>query len=839
VTCADVSDCGVSASPERGEDGADHRAITGRLVKTFFNLLPDDEMGTLELNSALMSSNLQLAPGTYTHASVELCKRNAGNTPNIRWQGPQMGAPAEFAYKAQCQIMSKLESAVTVTADGDNAYYQLMLEYESQNLIIPATSPAAATADHCAGGYCIVMPRFRADVYLDDTNTVQKGDVYADTNADGQRGEPEDELGIAEAVLTLTLAPDGQHDWDLNSVKPDPHPIATTEAGLGKGAWTFERYTSAFKTNGDLILAPDAAVNLRPDTRYSVIVDLPEDKRALYLPGAWVDPATGAPDVSASLVYPRELNSIIANTDVREREPTFAPAYRTFTTPALNGQLLDLNIGFVPVWTLGDYVFEDKDRDGLQSGSDEGIGGITINLWDVTDPEEPAFLGFTVSDPDGSFGFPSNVVRILPGMTLSMRVDMGQQNIVRNGDPSGPLIPAEPLARREPAPDDSKLVAVEGKAYAQVLVVVPAHGQGGGGDFDIGFTTFDCGQLGECSGHGSCVSSFECQCEGGWAGPSCNIDPNFDPNSLTPPPTIAPTYAPVPDGLTPCGDGRVLDFCGVCGGNGVSCKKKKKNKGVTVAGIKTPFNMATVYGIVGGVVLIVVVVVARLAKKRKERKAALAAAGAAMTDMNAARQAAMADAGWGAAGGTAYPNQYAAAQAGGGAGTTYAPAGAAGEGMMSEATGSYAATPAAYEALTMGSNVQYGAPPTTGDAYGNALGGGGTAAYGLPPTADPSMYGSNYDAVSGARLANGGAGGGTINAAYGNAMGSNGGNGGTFHAAYGVPGAGTGVYSPPLAQTTVSHYDAGAAYTAAAANGAAGYSGGGAGAGNPAYDPVW
>mmetsp|Transcript_9681 Transcript_9681/g.30699 ORF Transcript_9681/g.30699 Transcript_9681/m.30699 type:complete len:740 (+) Transcript_9681:2288-4507(+) len=739
-----------------------------------------------------------------------------------------MGAPAEFVYKGQCQIMSKLESAVTVTADGDSAYYQLLLEYDSQNLIIPSSTTAAATADHCAGGFCILMPRFRANVYLDDTNIEQRGDVFVDSNADGQRGEPEDELGLAGAVLTLTIAPDGQHDWDLNTGRPDPHPIATTEAGLGKGAWLFERYTSAFKANGDLLLAPDAAVNLRPDTRYSIVVTLPEDKRALYQPGAWIEADTGTPNFGGALVYPREVNSIIANTDVRDREPTFADAYRTFTAPALNGQLLDLNIGFVPVWTLGDYVFEDKDRDGLQSATDVGIGDITINLWDISDPEQPAFLGFTVSHPDGSFAFPSNVVRLLPGMTLSMRVDLGQPNIVRPTDPSGPLIPAEPLARREPAPDDSKLILVDGESYAHVLVVVPSYGSGGGGDFDIGFTTFDCGELGECSGHGSCVSSFECECEGGWAGPSCNIDPDFDPNSVTPPPTIAPTYAPLPDGLTPCGDGRVLDYCGVCGGNGVSCEKKKKKKGVTVAGIQTPFNMATVYGIVGGVVfLIVVVVVARRVRKQKERKAALEQA-TAMTDMNAARQAAMAGAGWGtgaAAAGTAYPNQYAAAQPGGGGGgggtvgQAYAPAGAAG-GAPTDATGSYAATPANYDALQMQSAMQYGAPPTTGDSYGTSMpGAGGTVAYGMPPTADPSQYGANYDAVSGARVsgananaAYGNGAGGTFNAAYGN------GAGGTFNAAYGG-----GAYM----QGTVNQY---------AQNGA------GAAAFNvasPAYDPVW
>ncbi|MBK8705151.1 MAG: carboxypeptidase regulatory-like domain-containing protein [Saprospiraceae bacterium] len=60
--------------------------------------------------------------------------------------------------------------------------------------------------------------------------------------------------------------------------------------------------------------------------------------------------------------------------------------------------------GFYQLGSIGDYVWEDTDGDGVQDGTEAGIGGVPVTLTGTTGDGQPVTLNTTTA-PDGSYLF--------------------------------------------------------------------------------------------------------------------------------------------------------------------------------------------------------------------------------------------------------------------------------------------------------------------------------------------------------------------------------------------------------------------------------------------------
>lgn len=66
---------------------------------------------------------------------------------------------------------------------------------------------------------------------------------------------------------------------------------------------------------------------------------------------------------------------------------------------------LSIDLGLVPRGEIGDYVWLDGNRDGLQNDDDAGINGIEVRLYKGTVTGEPAAVAYTADDKDGNPGY--------------------------------------------------------------------------------------------------------------------------------------------------------------------------------------------------------------------------------------------------------------------------------------------------------------------------------------------------------------------------------------------------------------------------------------------------
>ena len=76
-------------------------------------------------------------------------------------------------------------------------------------------------------------------------------------------------------------------------------------------------------------------------------------------------------------------------------------------TLAANSTVNNINGGSIPLSSIGDYVWNDENRDGIQDASETGLQGIVIELYDSLD----VLIGSTTSDENGFYQF----IEILPG----------------------------------------------------------------------------------------------------------------------------------------------------------------------------------------------------------------------------------------------------------------------------------------------------------------------------------------------------------------------------------------------------------------------------------------
>ncbi|WP_155848601.1 SdrD B-like domain-containing protein [Arthrobacter sp. 35W] len=207
---------------------------------------------------------------------------------------------------------------------------------------------------------------------------VSVGDyVWFDADRDGLQGSGE--KGIPGVVLTLA-GPDGKPVTDINGNPVGP--VATTTAGL----YTFEKLPV-----------------LKDGQSYTVSIDrkTSEEVLAAYVPTKETTGNRG----SDSSTWTASSQGLASDGD---RDPS-------------------LDFGFVvPMVSVGDYVWFDADRDGLQGSGEKGIPGVVLTLAGpdgkpVTDINGNP-VGPVATDVDGKYIF-ANLPVLTDGQHYTVSID--------------------------------------------------------------------------------------------------------------------------------------------------------------------------------------------------------------------------------------------------------------------------------------------------------------------------------------------------------------------------------------------------------------------------------
>lgn len=235
-----------------------------------------------------------------------------------------------------------------------------------------------------------IDPTWDAGVMLKPSVSV--GDyVWVDTNRDGIQGEPGVEPGIKDVVLVIT-GPDGK---DVTDVFGKPVGPVSTEKD---GKYTFANLP---------VLAEGQS--------YTVSIDQEKSKDSLapYIPTL----DTGADRATNSSTWSASSEGLTKDGD---RDPT-------------------LDFGFVlPKVSVGDYVWVDTNRDGIQSEGEKGIADVVLS---ITGPGGKAVtdvfgqpVGPVTTDADGKYRF-ANLPVLTAGQTYTVTIDQ-----VASAEPLAPYI---------------------------------------------------------------------------------------------------------------------------------------------------------------------------------------------------------------------------------------------------------------------------------------------------------------------------------------------------------------------------------------------------------------
>jgi len=127
------------------------------------------------------------------------------------------------------------------------------------------------------------------------------------------------------------------------------------------------------------------------------------------------------------------------NGDARDSDATTADGYAkiTFTTGGAGETNHDLDFGFTSKLCIGDYVWLDKNADGIQNDSESGIAGLSVELL-----KNNAVVATTTTNDDGLYFFTIDGAenqtwvtqgdKVLPLMDYTVRIELDQVQLAKH-----------------------------------------------------------------------------------------------------------------------------------------------------------------------------------------------------------------------------------------------------------------------------------------------------------------------------------------------------------------------------------------------------------------------
>ena len=187
-------------------------------------------------------------------------------------------------------------------------------------------------------------------------------------------------------------------DWNRDGLQDDDEPgvenATVTLYSVKDGVVTFVGTTTT-DANGEY-----SFVDLDPTLQYQVKFELPE---TILGAEGWVftQQVGTILDGGNSDAYSADRESVnygwTVVFDVPEYGDNFSHEDGEVDRP-------EIDAGVIPLVSLGDYVWIDWNRDGLQDDDEPGVAGVTVRLNSVKDGVS-TFVGTTTTDADGGYSF--------------------------------------------------------------------------------------------------------------------------------------------------------------------------------------------------------------------------------------------------------------------------------------------------------------------------------------------------------------------------------------------------------------------------------------------------
>ena len=231
--------------------------------------------------------------------------------------------------------------------------------------------------------------------------------VTTDANGDFSQAVPpgattvnvdETTLSITSPTLTTNASNQGS----------DPTVVNVPASGTGVDNTGYVGPTSVTKVTGHLYIDTNGDGNQDPGEP-----NLPNVNVV-------ITPVTGSPftvttDANGNWTATVPPGATTANVD--ETDPDFPAGYvqtegtdPTTVTAVLGATTPTDNDGFAPTWEIGDRVWYDTDKDGIQDPDEPGIFNVAVSLSGTDNKNQPVTRN-TVTDGSGAYAFPD----LLPG----------------------------------------------------------------------------------------------------------------------------------------------------------------------------------------------------------------------------------------------------------------------------------------------------------------------------------------------------------------------------------------------------------------------------------------
>ncbi len=178
---------------------------------------------------------------------------------------------------------------------------------------------------------------------------------------------------------------------------------------------------------------------------------------------------------------------VLPGADIVPREDTNPPA--TFKKASGMGDV-ELLCDFAPV-SLGDRVWLDVDRDGLQDPGEPGIAGVTVRLYDA----DENLVAARLTDAQGRYLFTTAADGLLPGVAYTVRLDDPADYVTGGPLEHLQLTTANQGSSAESMSDevDSDAIVVGAGPFGvgafPEIAVVPLEAGDNVYSYDVGFTT--------------------------------------------------------------------------------------------------------------------------------------------------------------------------------------------------------------------------------------------------------------------------------------------------------------------------------------------------------------